>query len=283
MNSAEHFPLEKILSARALVFKFCFVFLVIPLAAQSVRADPSQTPLRWEEISPGWSFVEIDLGTGLLSIPLYLVRFNPKYFSLSVVSGAATTAESILKVEPGAVAAINGSFFDQNSRPIGLVISNERQLQGLHRGGRTLSGVLAIRTTQIEIFHRFDPLPVDTIAGLQSGPRLIAAGKALPLIDDRPSRRSGIALANDGAFILFATQLRFPGLTLQELQRTLADPRLGITDALNLDGGGSSQLSVNFPERPPLAVSGGDRVPVLLVVKKRDYGKEVEKDRPTKR
>ena len=85
------------------------------------------------------------------------------------------------------------------------------------------------------------------------------------------SRRSGIALTNRGEVIIFATFLRFPGAALEQIQQMLLDPMLDISAALNLDGGGSSQL---FVRKNPFSaddtfITGGDLVPAGLVVQKR--------------
>jgi exopolysaccharide biosynthesis protein len=65
--------------------------------------------------------------------------------------------------------------------------------------------------------------------------------------------------------------LRFPGATLAQLQEMLLDPSLNVDDALNLDGGGSSQLFVekNLRIADETFISGGDVVPVGLIVKRR--------------
>ena len=86
---------------------------------------------------------------------------------------------------------------------------------------------------------------------------------ALPI-----SRRSAIAIDRKGRILLVASKDRFPGLTLTELQKILLGKDLDIQDALNLDGGGSSQLYVPAKNsEAKIDASGGDKVPVFLTVK----------------
>jgi exopolysaccharide biosynthesis protein len=56
---------------------------------------------------------------------------------------------------------------------------------------------------------------------------------------------------------------------MEQIQQMLLDPELEVVDALNLDGGSSSQLFVAAtvsPSDKELLYSGGDLVPVGLVV-----------------
>jgi exopolysaccharide biosynthesis protein len=57
---------------------------------------------------------------------------------------------------------------------------------------------------------------------------------------------------------------------LKELQQFLMGKELDLVDAVNLDGGGSSQLFIaGTKNSEEVFVSGGDNVPVFLVVEKK--------------
>jgi cell division septation protein DedD len=85
------------------------------------------------------------------------------------------------------------------------------------------------------------------------GPRLVAAGLAAPSQEGFPDAfrnrrhpRTAAGVATDGTLVLLVVDGRWPehglGMTLEELARELVS--LGVRDALNLDGGGSTTLVV---------------------------------------
>lgn len=168
------------------------------------------------------------------------------------------------------VAGINANFFDEFHQPLGLIISSGKQLHALQRGGSVLTGIFMVKDDVPTILHRDDFSPKDVQLAIQAGPRLIANGKPVQIRSDQESsRRSGVAICGDGSVIFYATMLRFPGATLQDVIGMLLDPALNVRDALNLDGGGSSQLFVERVDgkQEEIFVRGADSVPVGLIAK----------------
>lgn len=93
------------------------------------------------------------------------------------------------------------------------------------------------------------------------------AGKA---IDDKHPR-SAMGYTADGQLIFLAVEGRFPGkaegATLTQLAQMLKD--IGCTEALNLDGGGSSCLLINDRQTiQPSDKEGQRAVPAVFVVKR---------------
>ena len=94
------------------------------------------------------------------------------------------------------------------------------------------------------------------------------AGKA---IDDKHPR-SAMGYTADGRLIFLVVEGRFPGkaegATLKQLAQMLKD--IGCTEALNLDGGGSTCLLINGKETiHPSDKEGQRAVPAVFVVRKR--------------
>jgi hypothetical protein len=94
------------------------------------------------------------------------------------------------------------------------------------------------------------------------------AGKAM---DDKHPR-SAMGYTADGQLIFLVVEGRFPGkaegATLTQLAQMLKD--IGCTEALNLDGGGSSCLLINGkPTIQPSDKEGQRAVPAVFVVKRR--------------
>jgi len=93
------------------------------------------------------------------------------------------------------------------------------------------------------------------------------AGKAIN--DKHP--RTCMGYTKDGYLIVMVIQGRFPGIaegaTLEQEAKLLID--LGCTEALNLDGGGSSCMLINGKETIKPSEKGGERpVPAVFIIQK---------------
>ena len=134
----------------------------------------------------------------------------------------------------GAVAVINGGFFDEDREPLGLLI---------HRGERRSKlrkvdwGIFLVAGGKARIVHTREGVPAGTREALQCGPRLVIAGR-VPRFRPGESQRSGVGVTAEGRVVLAA--ISRGELSLADFARVLK--AWGCRDALNLDGGPSSQL-----------------------------------------
>jgi len=230
---------------------------------------PNQSQAQFITLKPGFESSELKLQSGLFSSELAAIRLDPKLWKIKVyLSKSSKTALEVCK-ETESAAAINANFFGTDLKPLGLIISNSTLLHPLQLGGKTLTGVFLLVGDEIKIVHRDSFQNSKEISqAIQAGPRLIADGQIISLPEDAPTRRSAIAIDSKGRVLLFASKDRFPGLSLKDLQKLLMRPELQIKDALNLDGGGSSQLYASqLKLGKQIDLSGGDQVPVFLTVK----------------
>ena len=211
-----------------------------------------------------------------------MLRLSPSKFELDLYlsEGLKKQRDSVrnIALNSSAIAAINLNFFDKKGRPLGLIISGGKEKQGLLRGNRLLNGVFSLSKgrAQITVEKDFRPLNPKTSLvpdiAIQSGPLLMLnTALAADHLSPRATRRSGIALTVDSSLILFATISRFPGAKLSQIQEMLGDPKLGITSAINLDGGTSSQLFVAKTGKllSEIYITGGDEVPSALLVRRK--------------
>jgi hypothetical protein len=161
------------------------------------------------------------------------------------------------------VLAVNASFFDEDGKAMGRVVD----------GGRASSmsrlpswGALVVDRKRARIVMGAS-LPKGSPGGevvVQGLPRLVVAGR-VPKLKTATATRT--AVCADGARItLVATTSR---VEIAAFARFLALPRarggIGCKDALNLDGGPSTQLHARLPKLE-LDVKGGWGVPNALVV-----------------
>ncbi|MDD2942352.1 MAG: phosphodiester glycosidase family protein [bacterium] len=221
-------------------------------------------------------------GKGVIHSPIFLVRYNPEHLATTVVMasdfGNETSQVEDIKL-PAAedkqpLLLINASFFTPELTPLGLIVRSGKQLNPSHKGGNLLSGLLLQKKRSKLEVQRFNsaalPNPLPELA-IQAGPRLIVDGVASKIrAEERMSRRSGLALTDDGKAIIFITKNGLPGISFRQLQAFLLRPELKIRQALNFDGGSSSQLRLfgAAENGTDMVISGGDAVPVFLAVEK---------------
>ena len=187
-----------------------------------------------------------------------IVRFNPRKMRADIVTASGPEADSTgaLCARYGALAGINGSYFDTRVlTPVtfvkdeGIVVGETSPSELFRTNGIiTLSGkkvgVDAMDTTLVYEGFR---------EALASGPVLIDEGEIrvydgqIPQPDtfyERRHPRSVVGQDARGNVWLIVVDGRAPGdaegMTISELMSFCR--QLGLTDALNLDGGGSSTL-----------------------------------------
>jgi uncharacterized protein YigE (DUF2233 family) len=214
----------------------------------------------WQTAAPGVETLTVDEGgTNVALMRFDLQRFRPEVVMLGP---ERTKTASALRRDLSAVAAINGGFFDDDRRSLGLRIAGGRTAVPLRRGVDW--GVLVVRGGRASIVHSREFKPDARIEGaIQVGPRLVAGGRALRL-KPQSARRSGVAVDRDGRTLTLVVS---PGpIEAGRLADLLA--RLGFYSALLLDGGASTQVSA-AAGRFTLDVSGAYGVPDALVVRPR--------------
>jgi exopolysaccharide biosynthesis protein len=213
---------------------------------------------RWHKVAEGVETLTLARGE------TQLFRFQLRRFRVQVVVTGAErplTAEQ-LRQEGGALLAVNGGFFDDRGRPLGLRIAEGRTVLGLRP--RVDWGVLLLREGQASIVHSRDYTPDPTVTNaIQVGPRILVDGRPTRL-KPQFSRRTAVALDREGRSLTIAVTRRSIGA--DELAAALAE--LGFTSALLLDGGPSTQLSCEIG-RTSVEVLGGYPVPDGLLVKGR--------------
>jgi len=173
--------------------------------------------------------------------------------------GARTVAQSRALV-PGAVAAINGGYFERSFQPSGLLRLEGKDLRPSAAEG-VLSGIVALDALGgLRLLAR-DAALDGVHSAIQAGPFLIDPGGLLG-VNPRAAvaNRSVIASDDHGRLLLLATG----ALTLHQVASLLHDHPQDfgmerIERALNLDGGPSTGLSLgvddpvwSFNERGPV-------------------------------
>jgi uncharacterized protein YigE (DUF2233 family) len=141
----------------------------------------------------------------------------------------------------GALAGVNGGYFDPEDAPVGLLVSEGRVLSPL-RKAKLLTGVLWTTQNQVDIARSTHFIMNKKVkSALQCGPLLVERSVPVPgLNDTRPARRTFAAVDGEGRALIGVSS----AVTLAQLSRILSVPNLvekmKITRGLNLDGGSST-------------------------------------------
>jgi exopolysaccharide biosynthesis protein len=204
------------------------------------------------------------------------VRAAPNQFALRVIRAVEygwkkASMKSMCKAA-GASVCINSNFFDEQGKPLGVVISRGIQHQKTHNGGGTLTGVIFATSNKVTITHRSQFNPEKVIEAAQAGPRLISEGAPVVGVKDssNPTNLSIACIDREARMLLIRVSLAMFGSSLREIQNLLLRPELGCFEALNFDGGGSSQMYISgdIPGHQGATreedFPGRDEVPVAL-------------------
>lgn len=227
----------------------------------------------WKLIQKGAEFrkVTLERSEPYQVIELKLLRFDTRW----VVPRIVRSLQYRLKVadvrtlaeKSGAIAMINGNYFDEKGRPLGFLKAASEEINARISKSSLFTGIFAVKDLQPFIVHRDHFAPQQADEGMQAGPLLLTKGSALAVTRGagRQSRRSLIGIDREQKLIVAVTNSLFGGLNWVELQELFSSEQWEVQtlDLLNLDGGGSAQLYVRGDQLEEL-VAGATEVPVAI-------------------
>jgi uncharacterized protein YigE (DUF2233 family) len=221
------------------IFRYLFILLLLGCCIAHAA------PLQWQQLAPGLEYTNIDSFVSMTGRGIQVFRFDLQHYQLQLAfnnkAERLQTVEQLVEAND-AVIGINGGFFTPEMKPLGLRITDGQLHNPLHN-----ASWLGVFFTQGK--HAFIASPKDFHINknidfaVQSGPRLLVNGQILPLKPGMDNR-SALGITQSGRIILLVTR-NFPISTegLAKIMQAPADQGgLNCVDALNLDGGSSSQL-----------------------------------------
>lgn len=248
---------------RALI-KIIF-FMILLITTVSIA-----TPTHWRQIKPGLEYTKIDLLSGFHTGHLHVFRIDLKNFDLELAI-AEDQRNKIASVEDLTIAnkgvvGINGGFFSQELKPLGLRITNHQLRNPLK--STSWWGVFYVIEDKPHIVSQsqFEANKKIKFA-VQSGPRLIVNSKIPRSLKPGVDSRTAIGISGDNKVILVVTENL--SLTTTQLAKIMnakeMEGGLECRDALNLDGGNSTQLYAKA-DGLSLGVSGFSAVTDAILV-----------------
>jgi len=198
----------------------------------------------------------------MLDCELHLVRVDPHRAAIDAVVRPGSTAGDLGRTYDF---AINANFFDEQFRPLGVVLSNGRALNPPHPvrwqsvfyvDGEQHPGIVPVR--------EWEGVRDAAKTAVQCGPRLVVGGRRNDVARADRDWRSGVCIDREERVVFFATD---PGarFDVHEMVAIAAD-RLQCRDAMLFDGGPSVQMFLRR-EGEPVHVKGDKRVPAYVVVR----------------
>ncbi len=237
-------------------------------AAPRVEVSSAPSPvenLGWKIIQPGveWQSRQVDHSK------IMLVRLDPLQVRIRVAyapQAPKTLSEWMNTAHP--LIAMNGGYFEADYRASALTIADGVVSGHSYQG---FGGMLAVdssgKVELVSLVHASKPLNKRVVQAIQSFPRLVWDGKALPIQKDQQrARRTALALDDMGHLLLIVSDQ--PIWTLSEFSQWLVACNLEIVRALNLDGGPSTGLAIRTPSST-IVVNSESVLPQVLMIEGR--------------
>jgi len=200
------------------------------------------------DLRGGGEFMESRAQQGEAAAKIYAVLVTAADSAFRVIDkpGRGDAALDQAASAIGAVAAVNGGYFTEEFKPVGLLISGGKTLQPFAKA-KLLSGVFFVREGKPSIV-RADRFEGPASEAIQCGPFLLENGKpVIGLNDVRSARRTIVAEDGKGGWMLGVIS----GVTLAGAAELLATPgilgKFRPVRAMNLDGGSSTGMFVEKP------------------------------------
>ena len=222
----------------------------------------------WKTIAPGIEYLDLNRDSLPQWSHIHAFRLDLHNQQLGIMLAKDTPSKDgsapTLKRSSHSLIAINGGFFTPKREPIGLRISNHQILNPL----KSISwwGIFSVKNQTASItspYHFHHQNDIDF--AIQAGPRLLVS-KKIPTLKPGFANRTALGITTNGQVILLVTE-NLP-ITTTELAKIMRKQPLDCADALNLDGGGSTQLYAHM-KRFHLDVPGFSQVSDAVVVKPR--------------
>jgi len=222
----------------------------------------------WQSIEPGMDYIDIRYQSLSQWSHIHAFRIDLQKMQLSVCMAKDlpvhdASAQAFRQYAHGLL-AINGGFFNPSKTPLGLRIRDNEVLNPL----RPISwwGVFYIKQRQAKITTPNSFRSKKNIEfAIQTGPRLLVDGQ-IPHLRPGYANRSALGIDAEGRVIVVVTE-NLP-IATTDFARILKNPPFNCNDALNLDGGSSSQLYAKMPDFK-LDVPGFAQVSDAIIVKRR--------------
>ncbi len=205
----------------------------------------------WQTIAPRLDYLQISTPSISTHGRIHAFKISLEHYLIDTVLAKDydKLALPVTKFahKTASLVTINGGFFSPHYQPLGLRIQHSNIRSPLKN--TSWWGIFYIKDHQAHIINpKQYHANINPEFAIQAGPRLVING-SLPSLKGGYAERSALCIIPTGDVALIITE-RAPLTTTQFaqiLRRPLEQGGIGCHDALNLDGGSSSQLYVKLP------------------------------------
>lgn len=229
-------PSQTLRLIKSFFFCICIGFFNTAIALES-----------WQILKPGIAYLDLNQNvmTPWSHIHVFKIDLQRYQFNAVLAEDLDETQafiEDYAKFKDSLI-ALNGGFFDQKHHPLGLRINNKIKRSRM----KNISwwGIFYIENNRAHVVSskQFRETP-DIQFAVQSGPRLLIDGE-IPRLKTGKAKRTALGITYQGDVIIVVTENTV--LTSQELAFLMQSPPLNCNQAINLDGGSSTQLAAILP------------------------------------
>lgn len=222
----------------------------ISIIGLSIAISCYASPLQWRTLAPGMQYTKINPYGGFSG--LHIFRFDLQHYQLKLAFTQDTqsfpTSIYNLVRKNNAVIGVNGGFFTPDLKPLGLRMNNGEVKNPIKP--TVWWGVFYTQSGRAYVVPQRAFRPSKSIDfAVQSGPRLIVNGN-IPSLKPGVANRTALGITRSGEIILLVTN--GSPLSMDELAHIMLRPEsrggLDCVNALNLDGGSSTQLYANLDD-----------------------------------
>jgi exopolysaccharide biosynthesis protein len=211
-------------------------------SAVAQTADATAGPLTWSQPATGFEAAEIAVQAGGTEIDRLLVaRIDPARFKFEVHAAPDAARElGDWMTVTGAVLVINGSYFARDGQPATPVVSRGQSMGPKAYGTKHGAFVVAANGPQVLDLgkRRWQDAFRGASEAMVSFPMLIGAdGKSRAQNSDPLRLANRSFIGQDGAGRIIVGTTKTGSFSLDRFATFLAASGLGLTRALNLDGG----------------------------------------------
>lgn len=252
-----------------IVFTVSFMFFGCAIKREESQITQKIAREEWQKVGNGLDYMDVNISTSERQNPVLLnfllVRVDPEKFVFRLYQNknAGQTIQEIHQAT-GSLLTFNGSFFDENFKALGLLISDGKKLNNFSRA-KLMNGIFAFdKGNKVKFYHpAHDISEKEYTFAIQNGPVLIDQNGRIQIQKEKSQKasRTAIGLDKNGNVIIIAIKQGLfnseNALSLYQftllLQQASELKMLGLRSVLNLDGGASTGIMINNHYLPEIS------------------------------